>query len=574
MNTSPGIELGLFIALLAVLNIPLGTHLYKVLDKEGKTVFDPILKPLENLTYKLCSIDRSKEQSWIEYAVGLLCFNFVGILVSYLILRLQSILPLNPEKIGPMAPHIAFNTAISFATNTNWQSYVPEKQVSYFAQMFGLAVPNFTSAATGIAAAAALVRGIVRTEMKTVGNCWVDLIRIHYYLLLPLSLFIAIILLSQGVPQNFNAYVSYIPLELKSSLANLPVKLPQGPIASQEAIKLLGTNGGGFLNANSAHPYENPTPLSNFVEMLSIFLIPSALTYYFGLSCKKLGHGWSIWLTMTFCFLILTLSCFIFEQAGNPLFSSLGIKNQLNMEGKEMRFGIFDSSFFASVTTLASCGAVNSLHDSFQPLAGMIPLFNMGLGELIFGGVGSGLYGILLFVILSVFLFGLMIGRTPGYLGKRIGSYEIKMAVLALMIQYVLILGLSALALNSSWGTAALGNKGPHGLTEVLYAFTSTTENNGSAFGGLNATSKPFALLLGVAMFLGRYFVLIPILAIAGSLANQKRYASQTVFPTGGWLFIFVLGATIFLLAALNFFPALTVGPILEHFMIGMGKSF
>ncbi|QSR88060.1 potassium-transporting ATPase subunit KdpA [Methylacidiphilum caldifontis] len=574
MKPSLWIELGLFISLLAVLNKPLGIHIFRVLDKEGKTLFDPLLKPLENFTYKICSIDKSKEQSWIEYAFGLLAFNFIGIIFSYLILRLQHILPLNPEKIGAMPPSIAFNTAISFGTNTNWQSYIPEKAVSYFSQMFALAVPNFTSAATGVAAAAALVRGIVRTEMKTIGNCWIDLIRIHYYLLLPLSLLIALILISQGVPQNFNSYVKYNPLDHGAQNETGLSIIPQGPIASQEAIKLLGTNGGGFFNANSAHPYENPTPLSNFVEMLAIFLIPSALTYFFGLSCKKLSHGWSIWLTMVILFLILVLSCFYFEQSANPLFKSLSIQNPLNMEGKEMRFGIFESSLFASITTSTSCGAVNAMHDSFQPLAGMIPLFNMSLGEIIFGGVGSGLYGILLFVILTVFLFGLMIGRTPGYLGKRIGSYEIKMAVLALMIQYVLILGFSALAIHSSWGVSALGNKGPHGLTEILYAFTSTSENNGSAFGGLNASSMPYALLLGVAMFLGRYFVLIPILAIAGSLVCQKRYASQTVFPTTGFLFVFVLGSTIFLLSALNFFPSLTLGPILEHFMMGMGKTF
>ncbi|CAI9084441.1 potassium-transporting ATPase subunit KdpA [Candidatus Methylacidiphilum fumarolicum] len=572
MKTSNWIELGLFISILAVLNKPLGIHIYRVLDREGKTIFDAFLKPLENLTYKICSIDKSKEHNWIEYAVGILLFNFAGMLMTYFVPRMQHFLPLNPEHIGPMAPHIAFNTAISFGTNTNWQSYVPEKEVSYFSQMVGLAFQNFTSAATGIAVAAAFVRGIVRTEAKTVGNCWVDLVRINYYVLLPLSLVGALLLISQGVPQNFHPYLRYLPLDSKAH--EEACILPQGPIASQEVIKLLGTNGGGFFNANSAHPYENPTPLSNFMEMLLIFLIPSALTYYFGLSCKKLSHGWSIWITMVLLFLVLSLSCYWLEHAGNPFFKPFGIEQQANMEGKETRFGIFETTLFAAVTTSASCGAVNSMHDSFLPLSGMIPLFNMSLGEIIFGGVGSGLYGMLLFVILSVFLFGLMTGRTPGYLGKRIGAYEIKMAVLALMIQYISILGLSALAIHSSWGLTALGNKGPHGLTETLYAFVSTTENNGSAFGGLSATSVPYAIFLGLAMFFGRYFIIIPVLAVAGSLVCQKRYISQTVFPTSGALFVFILGAAIFLVAALNFFPVFTLGPVLEHLLIGTGKMF
>jgi K+-transporting ATPase ATPase A chain len=572
MRASDWIELALFISILAVLNKPLGIHIYRVLDTEGKTIFDAIFKPLENLTYKICSIDKSKEQNWIEYAIGLLLFNFVGMLLTYFVLRMQHVLPLNPEHIGPMAPHIAFNTAISFGTNTNWQSYIPEKEVSYFSQMVGLAFHNFTSAATGIAVAAAFVRGIVRTEVKTIGNCWVDLTRITYYLLLPLSLVGALLLMSQGVPQNFHAYIRYLPLDSKAHEGACII--PQGPIASQEAIKLLGTNGGGFFNANSAHPYENPTPLSNFMEMLLIFLIPSALTYYFGLSCKKLRHGWSIWLTMVLLFLVLSLSCYWLEHAGNPFFKPYGIEQLTNMEGKETRFGIFESTLFAAVTTAASCGAVNSMHDSFLPLSGMIPLFNMSLGEIIFGGVGSGLYGMLLFVILSVFLFGLMIGRTPGYLGKRIGAYEIKMAVLALMIQYILILGMSSMAIYSSWGRAALGNNGPHGLTEILYAFTSTSQNNGSAFGGLSATSIPYAICLALAMYFGRFFVIIPVLAIAGSLVCQKRYISQMVFPTSGALFVFILGATIFLLGALSFFPVLTLGPILEHLMMARGKMF
>ncbi|QDQ41298.1 K+-transporting ATPase ATPase A chain [Methylacidiphilum kamchatkense Kam1] len=532
MKASDWIELGLFISILAVLNKPLGIHIYRVLDTEGKTILDVFFKPLEHLTYKICSIDRSKEQSWIEYAVGILLFNFVGMLLTYFVLRMQHFLPLNPEHIGPMAPHIAFNTAISFGTNTNWQSYIPEKEVSYFSQMVGLAFHNFTSAATGIAVAAAFVRGIVRTELKTIGNCWVDLVRITYYLLLPLSLVGALLLISQGVPQNFHAYIRYLPLDNKAHEGACII--PQGPIASQEVIKLLGTNGGGFFNANSAHPYENPTPLSNFMEMLLIFLIPSALTYYFGLSCKKLHHGWSIWVTMVLLFLVLSLSCYWLEHKGNPFFKPYGIEQLTNMEGKETRFGIFESTLFAAVTTAASCGAVNAMHDSFLPLSGMIPLFNMSLGEIIFGGVGSGLYGILLFVILSVFLFGLMIGRTPGYLGKRIGAYEIKMAVLALMIQYILILGMSALAIHSSWGTAALGNKGPHGLTEILYAFTSTSENNGSAFGGLSATSLPYAIFLALAMFFGRFLSLslcLPLLArlFARNATLAKRSSRPVV---------------------------------------------
>ena len=594
------LQLAAFVGLLLLLTKPMGLYLFRVLDGEGRTFLDPVLKPVELLFYRIFRVDRKQEQDWKQYTVSMLMFSLIGMLFTYVILRIQHLLPLNPQGFGPLSPDLAFNTAASFTTNTNWQSYGGESTMSYFSQMVGLAFHNFVSAAVGIAIAAALVRGIARHTAKTIGNFWVDVVRTNLYLLLPICLIYALFLVSQGMIQNFKAYDTvklvepYTTQVEKKDAGGQALKdaqgkpvmedkkvdtqtIAQGPMASQIAIKMLGTNGGGFTNANAAHPYENPTPLSNLIQMLSIFLIPSGLTYYLGRMVKNRRHGWAIWGAMTVLFLAGLLICWSAESAGNPNLTALGIERAGgNMEGKEVRFGIFNSALFATVTTDASCGAVNSMHDSFTPLGGLVPLVNMELGEVVFGGVGAGLYGMLVFVVLTVFLAGLMVGRTPEYLGKKIEAYDVKVSVLAVLVLCFSILGFAAWAAVSSWGIAGLNNTGPHGLSELLYAYSSSVGNNGSAFAGLNANTPWLNTTLGIAMLCGRFLFIVPVLALAGNLAGKKLVPeSAGSFPVSGLTFVVLLVATVLIVGALTFFPALAMGPIVEHFiMTGSGKLF
>jgi K+-transporting ATPase ATPase A chain len=604
MNASLGwIQLALYLGALLLITKPLGLYLIQVLDARGRTWLDPLWKPVERLTYRLCGIDPEKEQHWKQYTVSMLIFSLVTMLVTYGILRLQALLPLqhffNPQGFAAVSDHLAFDTAASFTTNTNWQSYTPESTMSYFAQMVALASQNFFSAAVGIAIAAALVRGIARHGTDTVGNFWVDLVRITYYLLLPICVVFSIFLISQGMIDNFKPYDAAALTERetvqvpKTDANGNPVKdaqgnavmvpqvvetqsIPQGPMASQIAIKMLGTNGGGFTNANAAHPFENPTPFSNFIQMLSIFAIPSALTYWLGRMVKSPGHGWSVWAAMALLFLAGFFVCWHYEAAGNPILTQLGVDPaDGNMEGKEVRFGITDSALFATITTDASCGAVNSMHDSYTPLGGLVPLFNIELGEVVFGGVGAGLYGMLVFVIIAVFIAGLMVGRTPEYLGKKIQSFEVKMSMLVLLVLAMDILGFTAWACVSDWGKAGLNNSGPHGFSEMLYAFSSVTGNNGSAFAGLSANTYWYNTTLAFGMLIGRLLMIVPIMAIAGSLAAKKLVpAGPGSFPVSGGTFTFLLIGTVLLVGALNFLPALALGPIVEHFLMGSGKMF
>ncbi len=568
------IQLALYILVLLLLTKPVGLYLIRVLDAGGRTFLDPALRPVERLLYRLLGLDPKKEQDWKQYTLSLLAFSLAGLLFTYAILRLQHVLPLNPQGFGPVSPDLAFNTAASFATNTNWQNYAGEITLSYFSQMVGLVFHNFVSAAVGIAVAAALVRGIARPSAKTVGNFWVDLVRLNLYLLLPLSLVFALFLVSQGVVQNFKPYEKATLVEPSNLQApkndSAAQTIAQGPTASQAAIKMLGTNGGGFFNANASHPYENPTPLSNFIQMLLIFLIPSGLTYYLGRKVKNQRHGWAVWSAMAILFLAAVLVCWRAESYGNPRLHALGVDPaDGNMEGKEVRFGVFNSALFAAITTDASCGAVNSMHDSFTPLGGMIPLFNIQLGEVVFGGVGSGLYGMLVFVVLAIFLTGLMVGRTPAYLGKKIESYDVKVSVLAVIILIFSILGFSAWASVSQWGLAGLNNAGPHGLSEILYAYSSGTGNNGSAFAGLNGNTFWSNITLGLAMLFGRFFMIVPVMALAGNLARKKLPPpSEASFPVSGPMFIIILIGTVLIVGALTFLPALALGPIVEHFLM------
>ena len=581
MDLNGWMQLSLYFFILLFLTKPVGLYLVRVLDAEGKTFLDPALKPVERLLYRLLGLDPKKEQAWKHYTLSLLAFSLVGLLFTYAILRFQHLLPLNPQGFGPVRPDLAFNTAASFTTNTNWQNYAGEISLSYFSQMVGLVFHNFVSAAAGIAVAAALVRGISRHSAKTVGNFWVDLVRVNLFLLLPLSMVFALFLVSQGVIDNFKPYEKAKLVEtsgLKAFNGDSAIQaIAQGPTASQAAIKMLGTNGGGFFNANASHPYENPTPLSNFIQMLSIFLIPSGLTYYLGRKVRNQRHGWAVWSAMALLFLAAVLVCWRAESYGNPRWSALGVDpGGGNMEGKEVRFGIFNSALFATITTDASCGAVNSMHDSYTPLGGLIPLFNMQLGEVVFGGVGSGLYGMLVFVVLAVFLTGLMVGRTPEYLGKKIESYDVKVSVLAVLILIFSILGFSAWALVSRWGLAGLNNSGPHGLSEILYAYSSGTGNNGSAFAGLNGNRFWYNITLGLAMLFGRFVMIVPVMALAGNLAKKKLVPpSQASFPVSGPTFIIILIGTVLVVGALTFLPALALGPIVEHFlMTGSGALY
>lgn len=578
MQTTDWLQLALFIGLLALMTKPLGIYLTKVLDPHGKTFLDPILRPLERVTYALMGVDRNKEQDWKQYTIAMIVFSLVGCLFTYGILRLQHLLPLNPQGLQGLSHHLAFNTAISFTTNTNWQSYGGEGALSYFSQMVGLTIHNFTSAAAGIAIAAALVRGVARHSTQTLGNFWVDLVRSTYYLLLPICIVLAVVLISQGTIQNFKPYES---AQLIQSVGDVHTQtIAQGPMASQVAIKVLGTNGGGFFNSNASHPFENPTPLANLLQMLSIFAIGSGLTYYLGRMVKNQRHGWAVWTAMMVLFIGGVLVCWWAESKGNPIHQSLGVSAYGgNMEGKEVRFGIFNSSLFATVTTAASCGAVNSMHDSFTALGGMVPMFMMQLGEVVIGGVGAGLYGMLVFVILAVFIAGLMVGRTPEYLGKKIQAFDVKMAMLSILILCLSVLGFTAWAVASKWGLAGLNNHGPHGFSEILYAYTSTTANNGSAFAGLTANPENgdphYNVTLGFAMLIGRFLMIVPIMALAGSLGRKKLVApSVGTFPVSGVTFVILLIGTVLLIGALNYLPALALGPVVEHFLMLKGQSF
>jgi len=598
-NPNAWFQFALYVGALLLITKPLGLYLVQVLDTRGKTWLDPLVRPFERLTYRLCGVDPTKEQGWIGYTFSLLAFSLVGLLFTYFILRYQDHLPLNPQGLAGLSPHLAFNTAASFTTNTNWQSYGGESTMSYFSQMVALTIHNFTSAAAGIAIAAALVRGIARQTARTIGNFWADTVRVTYYLLVPVCLVFALFLVSQGIIQNFKPYTTaktYEPYTIqvpKTDDKGQPVNgadgkpvmvdqsvdtqtIVQGPMASQIAIKMLGTNGGGYVNANAAHPFENPTPLSNFFQMLSIFAIPSALTYYLGRMVKNQRHGWAVWGAMFAMFVAGVLVCWNAEAAGNPIHQKLGLAGaDGNMEGKEIRFGIFNSALFATVTTDASCGAVNAMHDSFTPLGGLVPLFNIETGEVIFGGVGAGLYGMLIFVVLAVFIAGLMVGRTPEYLGKKIEAYDVKLVMLMLMVLSATILGGTAWASVSAWGQAGLNNAGPHGFSEILYAFSSAVGNNGSAFAGLTANEPHWDTTLGLAMLIGRFLMIVPILALAGNLAGKKLIpASAGTFQTEGFTFVVLLIGTVVLVGALTFLPALAVGPIVEHYLMGAGTLF
>jgi K+-transporting ATPase ATPase A chain len=596
MHPTDWFQLALYIGLLALITKPLGIYLTQVLDANGKTVLDPAIKPLEKLTYALMGVKPDKEQDWKQYTFSMLAFSLAGCVFTYLILRYQHLLPLNPQKLPGLDAALAFNTAVSFTTNTNWQSYTGEATMSYFSQMVALTIHNFTSAATGIAIAAAMVRGIARASASTLGNFWTDLIRVTYYLLLPLCVAFAVFLVSQGMIQNFKSYdtaklVEPVKTQVVKSLGAdgrsvmedkviTEQTIVQGPMASQVAIKMLGTNGGGYTNGNATHPFENPTPFSNFIQMLSIFSIGSALTYYLGRMTKNQGHGWSVWSAMMIMFVIGVVACWAAEAKGNPGHQALGlITGDGNMEGKEVRFGIFNSSLFATITTAASCGAVNSMHDSFTALGGMVPLFMMQLGEVVIGGVGAGLYGMLCFVVLAVFIAGLMVGRTPEYLGKKIQAFDVKMAMLSILVLCLSILGFSAWAAVAPWGLAGLNNSGPHGFSEILYAYSSATGNNGSAFAGLTATptngDPHYNITLGAAMLIGRFLMIIPLMALAGSLVRKKvAPPSLGTFRVSGATFTILLIGTVLLIGALNFLPALALGPIVEHFLNIGGQLF
>ncbi len=577
MSANGWLQFAIYCVVLLATVRPVGIYLACVL--EGKrTWLDPVLRPFERIIYKVCGVKADQEMNWREYSFALLGFSAVSLLVTYAIERMQAMLPLwNPQGLAAVGPDLAWSTAASFTTNTNWQSYTPETTMSYLTQMAGLATHNFFSAAVGIVVAVALVRGIKRTNSGTIGNFWVDTTRTLLYVLLPGSLLYALLLVAQGVPQNLHSYTTAHPLEQPSQTQTIA----QGPVASQEAIKMLGTNGGGFFNANSAHPFENPTPFSNFIQILSIFIIPAGLTYTLGRMTGSPGHGWAVLAAMFVLFVAGFTTLYWAESQPHPMLhgaAQLGSKTAPagNMEGKEVRNGIAESSLFATITTDASCGAVNGMHDSFTPLGGLVVLTNIMLGEVIFGGVGAGLYGMLVFVVLAVFIAGLMVGRTPEYLGKKIESYDVKMSMLYVLIFPLIILTLTAIfVLSPNIGLSSLNNSGPHGLTEILYAFTSATGNNGSAFAGLNANTWWYNVVLGWDMLAGRFLMLIPVLALAGNLAQKKSVPpSPGTFPVNTSLFAVLLVGVVLILGALTFFPALSLGPILEHLQLKAGQLF
>lgn len=562
------IQLLFFLAVVFILIKPVGLHLCRVLTPGEKTFLDPVFKPVEKFLYRICRIDPMAEQGWKEYLACVLVFSAISVAFCFGIVALQSYFPFNPQKFDAPSWDLNLNTAISFMTNTNWQNYGGESTLSYFSQMAALAVQNFVSPAVGLAVAATLVRGLERKSIKVIGNFWSDLVRICLYILLPISILAATIFLSEGVPQNFEPYVQAETLEgTRQTIA-------QGPIASQEAIKILGSNGGGFMNVNSSHPYENPSPVSNFLQFILILLLPAAQIYYFGRSIGDPKHAWCIIVALTIVFLVGFFVCEMSERGGNPEWAKWGIYGG-NWEGKEQRFGLFGSTLFACATTVVACGAVNSMHDSFTPLGGMIPMLNMQLSEVIFGGVGAGLYSVLLFIFLCIFISGLIIGRTPEYLGNRIESREIKMTVFAMLAFVLIVHCFTSLACFSDWGLNGLGNESAHGFSEILYAFSSCTANNGSSFAGLSGNNLPYNLALGFAMLLGRFCILIPVLALAGSFGQKKIHPkSAGTFPVSSLVFISLLVGVILLVGALTFLPALTMGPIIEQFFMLKGMLF
>ncbi|MGD0788831.1 MAG: potassium-transporting ATPase subunit KdpA [Terracidiphilus sp.] len=576
MSANGWLQFALYSLILLATVRPVGIYLARVLEGE-RTWLDPVLRPIERLIYKLSGVKSDTEMNWREYAFAVLGFSAVSMLMTYAIERLQNFLPWNPQGLAAVGPDLAWNTAASFTTNTNWQSYTPETTMSYLTQMVGLAYHNFGSAAVGIAVAVALIRGIKRTTSGTIGNFWVDMTRTYLYVLVPACLIYALLLVGQGVPQNLNAYTIAHPLEQPAQVQTIG----QGPVASQEAIKMLGTNGGGFFNANSAHPFENPTPFSNLLQMLSIFIIPAGLTYTLGRMTGSPGHGWAVLAAMWVLFTAGFATVYWAESHSHPLIHGAAQTGTAtapggNMEGKEVRNGIAASSLFATITTDASCGAVTSMHDSLTPLGGMVVLINIMMGEVVFGGVGSGLYGILIMVVLSVFIAGLMVGRTPEYLGKKIESYDVKMSMLYVLIFPLIILSLTAaFLLSPTIGLSSLNNQGPHGLTEILYAYTSGAGNNGSAFAGLNANTWWYNVALGWDMLAGRLLMMIPVLALAGNLASKKSVPpSAGTFQVNTALFAALLVGVILILSALTFFPALSLGPILEHLLLKTGQLF
>ena len=598
MTANGWFQIALFLALIFAVTKPLGIFMARVFDRQ-KTFMDPALRPIERLLYRITGVDEAHEMRWTEYAIAMLLFSVVSMIVLYAMQRLQGFLLFNPQKFGAVSPaHVAFNTAASFTTNTNWQAYSGETTMSYFTQMAGLAYHNFVSAATGIALAIAFIRGIARRQMQTIGNFWVDLVRASLWVLLPFCIVGALVLVSQGVVQNMKPYDTaklVEPMLVPKVDANgKPVLDPQGrqavdtvtdqtiaqgPVASQEIIKELGTNGGGFFNANSSHPFENPTPLSNLVEMFCIFSIGAGLTYTLGCMTGSRRHGWAVWSAMAILFVAGVLVAYWAEAKGNPLLKADQHVSALqpggNMEGKEVRFGIANTALFATITTDASCGAIIGWHDSFTPLGGMIPLVNIMLSEVIFGGVGAGMYGMLIYIVLAVFIAGLMVGRTPEYLGKKIEAYDVKMAMLVVLVFPLVILAFTAISSISGFGTSSITNPGPHGLTQILYAFTSGAGNNGSAFAGLIPNTPWYDATIGFTMLAGRFLMIIPMLAISGNLAS-KKYVPPSIgtFPVTTPLFTVLLIGVILIVGALTFFPALSLGPILEHLLMVAGKTF
>jgi K+-transporting ATPase ATPase A chain len=596
MTPNGFLQVGIYFLILLAVSKPLGVYMTRIFAGE-RTFLSRAFGPLERLIYRICRIDEHEEQHWTAYTAAMLVFSLVGLFVLYGLQRLQYYLPLNPERFSGVPPDLAFNTASSFTTNTNWQAYSGESTMSYFVQMAGLAFHNFVSAATGIALAIAFIRGIARRETKTLGNFWVDLTRSTLYVLLPFCIIGALVLVSQGVVQNFSPYtqaklVEPQQVEKTDDRGNKTVQtvtiqtIAQGPVASQEIIKELGTNGGGFFNANSAHPFENPTPFSNFLEMIAIFAIPAGLTYTLGRMTGNQKHGWAVFSAMAILFLAGFFATYYFEANGNPIFNQHGVTQTAsgtdgleqaggNMEGKEVRFGIVNSALWATITTDASCGAVNAMHDSFTPLGGMIPLVNIMLGEIIFGGVGAGLYGMLVMIVLTVFIAGLMVGRTPEYLGKKIEAKDVKMAMLYVLVFAFSILIFSAWSSVASYGASKVNNVGPHGLSEIVYAFSSATGNNGSAFAGINANTLWYNTTMGIAMLIGRFLMIIPMMAIAGNLATKKIVPpSAGTFPVHTPLFVVLLIGVILIVGALTFFPMLSLGPIVEHFLMELGIIF